>query len=315
VSRSEHDITVEVEADNNYRPVSTLALYFTKHRGLATGLTIAGSSLGGVVWPIVDDQLLNRRGLSFGWTMRINGFIAIPLAIIVTVCVRRPNSAPLVKKAKAESAPETAAVAQENKTLEEEEAEKQAKRKAGLAVLKRPVFILFASGAAIFNLGRFTHALSFPREFVTRVIDLEFRHVLALLLRPSIRHTSRLWGVVRVLYAVSHERVVSLRSHTDRDCCRPAWGIQPCDDGWLDRCCGLLLLDNRHKSGGHHGLGNCVWVLQWCNLVAADALCDVDLHEGDVRDGVGCWVRIVLDCVCYSPLCYTHPLIHEDRHR
>lgn len=138
------------QADCSSRCISTLALHFTKHRGLATGLAIAGSSFGGVIWPIVDDQLLNHRGMSFAWTMRVNGFIAIPLAIVVTLSVRRPSNMPLTKKSP--SGPSTAE--QGSKTSDQGNLETQDKRKSGLAILKRPVFILFAAGASIFNLGK-----------------------------------------------------------------------------------------------------------------------------------------------------------------
>lgn len=64
--------------------------YFTRHRGMASGISVGGSSLGGVIWPIVTDQLLYKQGLSFGWTMRIIGFIMIPLLVVVLLTVRLP---------------------------------------------------------------------------------------------------------------------------------------------------------------------------------------------------------------------------------
>lgn len=53
--------------------------YFDKKRGAALGLAVAGSSIGGVVMPILVSRLLNRTSLGFGWTFRILGFIALPL--------------------------------------------------------------------------------------------------------------------------------------------------------------------------------------------------------------------------------------------
>jgi MFS family permease len=47
--------------------LAVISQHFTKNRGLATGFTIAGSSLGGVIWPIMADQLLTHDGVSFGW--------------------------------------------------------------------------------------------------------------------------------------------------------------------------------------------------------------------------------------------------------
>jgi MFS family permease len=49
--------------------------YFDKKRAAAMGLSISGSSIGGVVMPIVLSKLLNDTSLGFGWTLRIIGFI------------------------------------------------------------------------------------------------------------------------------------------------------------------------------------------------------------------------------------------------
>jgi MFS family permease len=53
--------------------------YFNKKRGAAMGLAIAGSSVGGVVWPIALGKMLYNPNLSFGWSVRISGFIMLAL--------------------------------------------------------------------------------------------------------------------------------------------------------------------------------------------------------------------------------------------
>lgn len=58
--------------------------YFNKKRGAAMGLAVAGSSLGGVVWPIALGKMLNNPNLSFGWSIRISGFVM--LALIGPAC-------------------------------------------------------------------------------------------------------------------------------------------------------------------------------------------------------------------------------------
>jgi MFS family permease len=58
--------------------------YFNKKRGAAMGLAVAGSSLGGVVWPIALGKMLYNPSLSFGWSVRISGFIM--LALIGPAC-------------------------------------------------------------------------------------------------------------------------------------------------------------------------------------------------------------------------------------
>lgn len=78
---------------------ATIPLYFTKHRGLALGMTIGGSSLGGVIWPIALRRLLVDVG--FPWTMRAAAFIMMPLLIIGCLTVRLPvNTKPGAPKPK-----------------------------------------------------------------------------------------------------------------------------------------------------------------------------------------------------------------------
>lgn len=62
-------------------------------RAAAMGIVIAGSSLGGVIWPIVIRELLQKPNIGFPWTMRISGFIMLPLLLISCVCCR-PAPAP-----------------------------------------------------------------------------------------------------------------------------------------------------------------------------------------------------------------------------
>jgi len=65
--------------------MSAVGHYFNKKRGAAMGLAISGSSLGGIVFPIMLGKLLYKPNLSFGWTIRISGFIM--LALIAPACV------------------------------------------------------------------------------------------------------------------------------------------------------------------------------------------------------------------------------------
>ncbi|PWY96643.1 MFS general substrate transporter [Aspergillus sclerotioniger CBS 115572] len=65
-------------------------------RGAAIGIVVAGSSLGGVVWPIVVNELLQKPSIGFGWTMRIVGFIMLPLLIITCLCCLPPPSPPSI---------------------------------------------------------------------------------------------------------------------------------------------------------------------------------------------------------------------------
>ncbi|THC96239.1 hypothetical protein EYZ11_004273 [Aspergillus tanneri] len=54
--------------------VAILPQYFKQKRGLANGLAASGSSIGGVVYPIMFKQLINKVG--FPWATRAVGFMA-----------------------------------------------------------------------------------------------------------------------------------------------------------------------------------------------------------------------------------------------
>ncbi|KAL4925291.1 major facilitator superfamily domain-containing protein [Aspergillus undulatus] len=65
--------------------VSILPTYFSTKLGAALGLAVSGSSLGGVIYPIVLNRLIEPLG--FGWAVRVIGFIALgtlllPIAIM-----------------------------------------------------------------------------------------------------------------------------------------------------------------------------------------------------------------------------------------
>lgn len=126
--------------------LAVISQHFAKNRGLATGFTIAGSSLGGVIWPIAVNELLNKDGVSFGWTMRIVAFIMLPLAIITCVTVLPP-----------------AGTRQKNEEAATPDAkDKPKKKKADLSIIKNRVFQTFCVGIGLFYLGMFS-----PFFFVT----------------------------------------------------------------------------------------------------------------------------------------------------
>ncbi|KAJ5345638.1 hypothetical protein N7452_003642 [Penicillium brevicompactum] len=66
--------------------------YIKVKRAAAMGIVLAGSSLGGVIWPIVIDRLLKNPQIGFPWTMRIVGFIMIPLFIFSCVAAKSPET-------------------------------------------------------------------------------------------------------------------------------------------------------------------------------------------------------------------------------
>ncbi|SMY25106.1 unnamed protein product [Zymoseptoria tritici ST99CH_1A5] len=113
-------------------------MHFKKTRGTAQGISIGGSSLGGIIWPLALDQMLNKDGISFGWTMRIIGFIMIPLLALVLVFVRPP---PKTKPARVDTIHE-----QQDESL---------KPKKDFSALRQPAFIFLCAGLALAFFGFF----------------------------------------------------------------------------------------------------------------------------------------------------------------
>ncbi|KAK0734262.1 major facilitator superfamily domain-containing protein [Lasiosphaeria miniovina] len=81
-----------------YSPaIATIATWFNKKRGLAMGIMVTGSSLGGVVFPIMINRLIENPSTGYPWAMRIAAFLILALQIIA-VFTLRPRTAPSPKK-------------------------------------------------------------------------------------------------------------------------------------------------------------------------------------------------------------------------
>jgi len=116
--------------------LSTLPKYFHKNRALGMGIVVAGSSTGGIIWPIVLDQLLNHSNLGFGWTIRIVAFIMLPLLGLTCLLLRSPRTVVPSPNEKAQVP--------------------TAKPKADFSIIKKPAFIFCCAGMAVANLGMFS---------------------------------------------------------------------------------------------------------------------------------------------------------------
>lgn len=55
--------------------VSLVATYFSTRRSLAMAVTASGAATGGIIFPVIAQQLLSRVG--FGWTVRVMGFVIL----------------------------------------------------------------------------------------------------------------------------------------------------------------------------------------------------------------------------------------------
>ncbi|CVK85619.1 related to monocarboxylate transporter [Fusarium mangiferae] len=69
-----------------YGTVGALATWWKTRRATAYGIAISGSSIGGVIFPIMVSRLLPLVG--FGWTMRVIAFIILLGAILSMATIR-----------------------------------------------------------------------------------------------------------------------------------------------------------------------------------------------------------------------------------
>lgn len=126
-------------------PVAVVSRHLPRHRGLALGLVISGSSLGGLVWPIVLQQLLYHTTIGFGWTMRIVGFIMLPLLVVACLIV---VEAP-------QERPQPSTPAEHGEAHEALEEKPTGSKKTDFSIVKKPEFIYLCFGLAIGYLGLF----------------------------------------------------------------------------------------------------------------------------------------------------------------
>lgn len=75
--------------------VALLPLYFKRHRGLALGLATAGGSLGGVIYPIMLQRLIDSVG--FPWANRAVGFVSL-FSLCLALTIIRPISKRSVRR-------------------------------------------------------------------------------------------------------------------------------------------------------------------------------------------------------------------------
>lgn len=66
-----------------YPCMNSVTTWFFHRRALALGITASGSSIGGVIFPIMVERLIPQVG--FGWTMRICAFLILGLMVIVNL--------------------------------------------------------------------------------------------------------------------------------------------------------------------------------------------------------------------------------------
>lgn len=120
-------------------------------RGMAFGLAIGGSSIGGIVWPIMLQELLYKREVGFGWTMRAAGFVMmLPLGIACFTIRNPPAQCTTSNKPPSQSCPKASEAPDEA----EDKAERE--KKVDFSILKKPAFLLLCLGLSCAYLGLLT---------------------------------------------------------------------------------------------------------------------------------------------------------------
>lgn len=69
-----------------YPTIAAAGTWFLKHRALAFGIMVSGSSLGGVVLPIMVNHLV--KSIGFGWAMRSTAFLLLGLLVFGNLFVK-----------------------------------------------------------------------------------------------------------------------------------------------------------------------------------------------------------------------------------
>ena len=80
-----------------YAGMSSVTTWFFHRRALALGIMATGSSLGGVIFPIMVERLIQEVG--FGWAMRTAAFLILFMLIIANLTVKSrvpPSPKPLI---------------------------------------------------------------------------------------------------------------------------------------------------------------------------------------------------------------------------
>ncbi|PVF96842.1 MFS general substrate transporter [Serendipita vermifera] len=66
--------------------IGVIAHHFRRRRSLAMGVVVSGSSVGGLVFPVMLNKLIDQRG--FAWATRAAAFLCTGLMVIAILCMR-----------------------------------------------------------------------------------------------------------------------------------------------------------------------------------------------------------------------------------
>lgn len=137
-------------------PLGVVLRHMPHRRGLAMGLTIGGSSIGGIVWPIMLQRLLANGSIGFGWTIRAVAFTMMPLLSFACFAVREPVQARLSPARPTAEADEQGPESANPPSTPEMAAAEEKGVPSKMSFMKRPTYIVLIVGLAITYLGLFT---------------------------------------------------------------------------------------------------------------------------------------------------------------
>jgi MFS family permease len=72
----------------NVPAYGAIAHFFSAKRGVATGIATTAGGLGGIIFPLLLQPLLNSHGVGFAWSCRILGFILLGLLIPANLLIK-----------------------------------------------------------------------------------------------------------------------------------------------------------------------------------------------------------------------------------
>lgn len=66
--------------------LAVVAHWFEKKRGIASGVTFVGSSVGGIMFPLILDPLFQHLG--WKWAIRVVALMVLGMMIVGNLCIR-----------------------------------------------------------------------------------------------------------------------------------------------------------------------------------------------------------------------------------
>lgn len=135
-------------------PVATIGHFFLRRRGAATGLAMAGGSVGGVIFPIMLENLGPRIG--FAWATRAIGLVTLVLLFVGCLLVRGGDHQSKSEPSSTDS--------EQGRESEPKEKPSQSLKSLlpDLTILRNPLLALTTAGVFFIEWGFFI-----PLEYIT----------------------------------------------------------------------------------------------------------------------------------------------------